>query len=103
MDNIPILENWYIGARVDPYTAPECINPRICGEVHNHPNFRDGEFLVISFAKDYDIYKDELICESRRYKLGEPESGFEEKYPNARNRLINSIKKTVKSERLGDT
>ena len=91
MNNIPTLENWYIGARNDPYAAPECIDSKICGTIYNHPDIPDGEFIAVSIAVDYDIDNDELICISRRYKLGQVDKQFEKAYPNAKNRLIDHI------------
>jgi hypothetical protein len=88
---IPILENWYIGAKIDPYMAPESIYPRFCGNVYNHPDIEDGAFVVISYAKTYDIKTDELVCVSRRYKLGKVDEDYEKTYPNAKSRTIDHL------------
>ncbi len=44
------LENWAVSSDDDGYTAPELIQPRLTGEVYNHPVERhyDGKEIITS-------------------------------------------------------
>ena len=88
------LENWSCTyGYVSPYTAPEQLQQRLAGEVYDHPNFPDGDEIVTSSII--------AICDGRvmtrsgsMYDLGVVDPAYEEKFPNARNRLLN-VKETT--------
>ena len=42
------LNNWYVSGNADPYTAPECAQPYLKGNVEGHPNFEDGKHISTS-------------------------------------------------------
>ena len=53
----------------------------------------DGKEIATSELQGYDPDTDEFICFSRRYKLGKVDEKYETLYPNAKQRLIDSLKK----------
>jgi hypothetical protein len=87
-----ILNNWSMVGDPNPYLAPECRSYHLQGYVSNHPNFEDGHGITTSrivSMKDENI----IITKSgSEYTLGTVDPEYERLYPNAQERLINSIK-----------
>lgn len=99
----PVLEKWSFTAvaprGTDPdYCPPECRRPCLQGNVHGHPNFPDGQFIITSPLVGYDPLTDEFICNSRRYKLGTVDPGYETEFSPAKQRLIDSLLRKVNHE-----
>ena len=87
------LENWsVVFSDNDPYLHPELQTLSLCGNVFNHPRFKDGKRVTTSSIKGFD---GELIMTSSgsKYELGEIDPEYEKLYPDAKNRLLNSLKK----------
>ena len=85
------LENWSICTpKVNPFTAPELIPQCLQGNVYGHPRFRDGEFVISSRIVGI---KENLILtySGSTYELGEPDPDYEDEYPDAKSRVLNSL------------
>ena len=90
------IENWSIAFHPgdgDGYTPPECLPPRLHGFVYGYPNKPDGHEVTTSIIKNYDFTTNEVVCFSRKYVLGKVDPNYEEKYPNALQRFLDSFKK----------
>jgi hypothetical protein len=88
------IENWSIVCSdyIDPYKAPEMYSSRICGEVYGNGNFDDG--TVVTTSKIISVRGDIVITHSgSEYELGEVDAEYEKQFPNARERLFNSLTK----------
>lgn len=92
------LENWYFGITQDEalWKAPELHDPRLMGNVYGHSNPQrhyDGKAIVTSKLVGYDESTDEVITSSgSRYILGEVEPGYLAQYPDAKEKLIKTLK-----------
>lgn len=91
-----ILRNWSVCASFDLYTPPELQAPRLQGEVYGHPKYLDGSIIVASKVLGYDEKTKEVICFSRRYKLGRINPKYAKLFPNARRRVMASLRKLQK-------
>jgi len=93
----PIIQNWCIVGMppngMDPaYCPPELLEPRFVGFVHGHPTRSPEKCTAVSSYTGWDEDKQEVICSSRNYRLGEVDPNYEEKHPNARERFIEQLK-----------
>lgn len=88
------IENWSVGCPyTDPYKAPELQTMCLMGNVYGHPRFEDGHFVHTSamestnrgFIKTYS---------GTTYRLGKIDPKYEKLYPNAKRRLIATLKDT---------
>lgn len=87
------IENWAVISPVPgPYTAPETQgSPSLSGNVFDHPRFNDGTWVTTSFIIGKNN-KDEIITNSgSSYELGQVSQPYEEKFPDARNKLLKSL------------
>jgi hypothetical protein len=86
------LENWSVVCKnYDPYLAPELYQSALYGNVFGHPRFDDGDGVTTSslVGKQGEI----IITKSgSEYELGIVDPDYEKKYPDAKNRLLNSLK-----------
>lgn len=82
------IENWCLGGGNPVYQAPELMNVHIFGEVYNHPEFPQGYPVRTSYIVGIEGDKVRTVSGSL-YTLGEPNSDYEENYPNARERVLN--------------
>ena len=90
-----VLKNWCIVTNNDPYTAPEHKKPRLNGDVHGHPHFREGENVTTSSI----VGKTFAGCFLVRTKSGslyeiaatDVNPKYEQAFPGARERLLNSL------------
>lgn len=88
---MPTLENWSLIDTDDPYTAPELRKVRLHGIVHDHPRFNDGDEVMTSSI--VGATGDTIMTSSGSlYTLGKVNPDYEEKYPNARERLFQSMR-----------
>lgn len=87
-----ILENWIIlSVDTDPFAAPETRTTSLHGEVFGHPGFREGQTITTS-AIVGKTAKDEIRTRSGSvYTLGQVRTEYEEKYPDAKAKLLSSI------------
>lgn len=86
-----ILENWSM-VFTDPWAAPEMQIPQLHGKVYGHPKFDDGESITTSAIDGFDKESNAVVTRSgSKYCLGHVDSEYEEIYPDAYNRLINSL------------
>lgn len=84
------LENWSVVSFGNGYNAPEQLTVHFKGNAYGHPNFKDDEPIVttrITSCKD-NIFKS---FSGRSYVLGEVDPDFEKLYPNALERVLNSV------------
>ena len=84
------IENWSIVYR-NIYQAPEQQSPCLHKKVYWHPKHKDGTSVITSFIEKE---KNGLIIthSGSKYELGEVDSDYEKIYPNAKQRLIDSLK-----------
>jgi hypothetical protein len=89
------IDNWILTSTdTNPYLAPELIKMCLYGIVSNHPKHKDGTYVTTSHIVGYDYLYDAVITVSgSRYKLGEPNPGYEAQFPNAKQRFIDSLSK----------
>lgn len=86
------LEDWAVVGNWDPYMAPECVQVRLHGKVFGHHERPDGEYILTSIIVGTE--DDKIVTYSgTRYVLLMPDIEYEKSYPNAYNRLIESILK----------
>lgn len=86
-----LLENWSVGMRLsNSYQAPEQGIPALQGNVYNHPRFEDGTFITTSRPVSLDEH---VITRSGSiYTLGVIDYHYKCLYPNARERLLTSLR-----------
>lgn len=91
---MPRLENWSL---VDePYSAPEENRIRLAGTVYDREGFQDGEKVITSRPKQVTEDDKVVTFTGSIYELGEVDPEYEKLYPNARERLLSSLKKLSK-------
>ncbi len=85
------LENWAL-VSTNPYLAPEASKLLLTGNVYNHPKFKDGESVTTS---PIDRLENDFIItySGSKYELGEIDPQYEKLFPNAKERLFNSLKR----------
>lgn len=88
------LENWAVVYSGSPYQAPELQIPRLVGNVFGHPSFEDGEMVTTSSIKRKD--GECIVTNSGSYyTLGGIDPEYEKQFPNAKQRLMNSLRQGV--------
>lgn len=87
------IENWCIvSGKQSPYQAPELATSHLCGRVFNHHLFADGSIVTTSSIIGIDS-DDRIITKSgHSYELGAIETQYESQFPDAKKRLIDSLK-----------
>ena len=91
------LEEWHLTQLPpsDPYKAPELGRFAICGKVFGHALYDDGDPITTSTPVRID--PDTMIMETKsgsKYQLGVIDPDYESLYPNAFNRLVESLSKS---------
>ena len=87
----PRLENWAVIAVPDsPYQAPELWRQRLHGNVYGHPRFGNGTEVTTSPITSKK--GENILTRNTEYELGIIDTEYEKLYPNARERLLNSLK-----------
>ena len=87
-----ILENWSLRFSFDPYLAPELQVPRLHGQVHGHNVFPDGAHVTTNHLAG--VFGESVVTRSGTvYELGQVDPAYEAAFPNARQRLFDSLKK----------
>jgi len=81
MKNIIKLENWALGM------LDSSGRLAFCGEVFNHPRFRDGDKITTSIIVGYDGSYFHTSSGSL-YELGKVNDDYENQYPDAFNRVL---------------
>lgn len=85
------LEDWAVVlAPISPYQAPETASKSLAGIVTDHPEFETGAHITSSAIRGKRDGR--VITKSgSEYFLGKPAKAYEELYPDAYNRLMNSL------------
>lgn len=96
------LENWalYCGAD-DPYLSPELHIVRLTGIVYGAENFEDGTSIITSGITDSELDGDIIKITTYGgsvYELGTVLDAYEELYPNARQRIVDTINNRQKAQ-----
>lgn len=96
MPNEITVENWSLcPSKVDPYLPPEFVGTELQGLVFGHPSFQDGNQIRTSPIVGCNSEEGELITRSgTRYKLGQINPNYEKDFPNAREKLFASYRKS---------
>jgi len=84
------LEEWALVVK-SPYSSPE-MGMSFQGLVYGHPRFKDGHPVTTSPIVSFDG-ESFLTHSGSRYILGEVSSEYEKMFPNALNRVMESIGK----------
>lgn len=87
------LEQWSVVAGdFNPYTPPECVERRLHGQVSEHPTFPDG--AEVTTSRIVRVAGGERLLavtnSGTTYELGEIDPRYEEAYPGAKQRFIES-------------
>lgn len=92
---MPKLENWsIIFYLASPYQAPEQGEQRLQGKIYNDDRFPNGKNVITSPPVKGNREEGTVTTRSGTvYLLGEVDPRYEEAYPNARERLFNSLEK----------
>lgn len=88
---MPKLKNWTTQSILNnPYLSPEQPLFRLYGNVYNHNRFRDG--MVIYTTQVIGKKGENIITSSKtEYELLDTAEEYERLYPNAKERLLNSL------------
>lgn len=85
------IEGWSLIGDFDPYQAPELQSVKLLGHVYGHPNHHDGKLIMTSNVTG--IVDDDIITYSgSRYVLGAIDPEYSKLYPNAKERLLATLK-----------
>ena len=85
------INNWsLIHMRNSEYDAPETRKVYFAGEVYGHSFFDDGERIVTSEIVGFKGNKFYTFS-GTEYELGDVSIEYENKYPNAHERLMKSL------------
>lgn len=86
------IENWaVITPMPNTYIAPETQAPSLGGNVFDHPKFNDGTWITTSSIIGKNNKDEILTVNGSSYELGQISKSYEEKFPDARNKLLNSM------------
>lgn len=87
------LSQWIIivSPSSNPYLAPELTQPLLNGYAHGHPRFANGHNVTTSRILGKNTSGHILTKSGSIYQLGEPKEDYAEKFPNARQRLLDSL------------
>lgn len=86
-----LLSPWAVVTPADPYIAPECRVPLLSGDAFGHPRFPDGKNITTSAVIGKDAQDNVLTKSGSVYQLGDPATAYAEAFPNARQRLLDSL------------
>lgn len=85
------LENWFIIHRSSPYTAPELCEACLCGNVYDDLRREDGHHIITNSIIGKTIDNEIVTKSGSRYTLGEVSIDYVKNYPDAFNRLLDSL------------
>jgi hypothetical protein len=83
------LECWSVVCYLPPYQAPEQGIGLLRGIVFNHPKKKDREVILTSTVKGKRENK--IVTCNTVYELGEVNPQYEEKFPNAFERVLKCL------------
>lgn len=87
------INKWGLFVPFSPYQAPELRTMCLSGHVTDHPRLGEGN-ITTSAIKHAELIGEDIIVHTvsgSRYVLGEVDPAYEEEYPNARQRFIDTI------------
>lgn len=89
---MPLLNNWSVTSfEQDAYTAPELRRFHLQGNVIEHPDFEDDHHIttsrIVGKRGDCIVTRSGTI-----YELGNVDEKYEQLYPDAKRRLLSSLK-----------
>jgi hypothetical protein len=88
------IETWaVVGHVLDPYGAPETQGKStiLIGVVFGHPRFDNGHTVTTSSIIGKNNKNEIVTASGSAYKLGEVHQVYEAKFPDAKNRLLDSL------------
>lgn len=90
-----ILDEWAVVSSPDPYKAPEYQGPpRLHGKVSGHPRHDDGKWVTTSAIIGVDT-DNNIQTMNTLYALGDPHPDYANAYPDAKARLIESVRRNT--------
>lgn len=97
MSSYPVIKSWSITSNRRPYQAPELATSSVHDSVYGSDRFKDGASVTTSSIMNMFVEQGAIVVRTRNstYVLhdGEVDPAYEEKYPDAFNRLVQSINK----------
>ena len=85
------IEGWSLIGSFDPYQAPELQSVKLLGHVYGHPNHHDGKLVMTSNVTGI-VNEDIITSSGSRYALGAIDSEYSKRYPNAKERLLATLR-----------
>lgn len=86
------IEEWaVVTTNLNPYAAPETQTQRLGGKVFGHPKFGDGQDVTTSSIRGKNASGEVVTKSGSVYELGEIDPSYEEAFPDAKNRLLDSL------------
>jgi hypothetical protein len=85
------IEGWSLVGSFNPYIAPELQTVQLRGHVYGHPNHHDGKLVMTSRIAGV-VDEDIITLSGSRYTLGAIDPEYSKLYPNAKDRLLASLK-----------
>jgi hypothetical protein len=88
-----MIVDWSVVSRTaHPYQAPELGYPALQGKAYGHPKFEDGTLITTSKIIGKTECENSILTKNSLYVLGAIDTEYEKLYPDARSRLLNSLK-----------
>jgi hypothetical protein len=73
-EEIVRIENWYLVSNADGDKSAVSVSYRLRGDVHGHPQYKEGERLTTSEITSLE--GNIVRCKSRTYYLGQPSKKY---------------------------
>jgi hypothetical protein len=86
-----IIEDWAVVEVYDPYMPPETRRKSLNGAVYGHPRFPDGKYVTTSSIVGKNDKNEVVTFSGSSYELGDVRWEYWQKFPNAGNRLLDSL------------
>lgn len=94
------IENWAVVViGENPWIPPEAQDRGLHGNVYGHPDFPEGESVTTSRIDSAREVGEEAFVHTasgREYRLGAIDQEWERRYPNARQRFLNFMPRSIK-------
>lgn len=85
------IEEWAVVHPPNPYAAPETQTQSLHGRVFGHPKFKDGQRVTTSSIQGKNTSGEVVTKSGSSYELGEIDPTYEQEFPDAENRLLDSL------------
>jgi hypothetical protein len=87
-ETVAVIRNWMVcKGEPERMTPPESRRPVLRGLVFGHEVYDDGSWVTTSSVKGR-VGNRLLVASGRLYELGDPDPAYEQRFPDARERLL---------------